>query len=580
MLRKLFIIALCLVATIFTTQAKTQTPPDNEIWYTTIDGEIARLGIGEEPASENGEDFEIVSHTYENGRGVVRANKPIKVYGDWDQECVYREYSIGFWLCGNIESIILPKGLIIFGNGAFYGCSSLTSITIPDSVTAIGDSAFAYCSSLTSITIPDSVTSIGDHAFYGCSSLTSITIPDSVTAIGDRAFYGCSNLKSFYGKFASDNGRCLINNGTLIAVASAGLSEYTIPESVTAIGDGAFAYCSSLTSITIPDSVTAIGDYAFNGCYALKDVNVNISDLAKYCTNNAIHKITGNKHLFIDNKEITELVIPDGVTSIGHSAFDSCSSLTSINIPNIVIEIGVRTFYDCSSLTSITIPDSVTSIGWCAFAGCSSLTSITIPDSVTSIGYSAFAGCSSLTSITIPEGVTEIGGDAFCNCSSLTSVTIGNSVTTIGEDAFYGCDALKDININITDLAKYCTNNAIDKIPGNKHLYIDNKEITKLIIPDGVTTIGDRAFRDCSSLTNITIPDSVTEIGEYAFYECNKLAKIVCLATEPPQHVGDWSFSDLGISASAKIYVPKKSVKAYKQDEYWSQYAKQIVPIK
>ena len=140
MLRKLFIIALCLVATIFTTQAQTQTPPDNEIWYTTTDGKIADLEFGDEPVSENGEDFEIVSHTYENGRGVIRVNKPIKVFGSY----------------------------------AFYGCSSLTSITIPDSVTTIGYSAFSGCSSLIIITIPDSVTSIKSYAFSYCSSLASV----------------------------------------------------------------------------------------------------------------------------------------------------------------------------------------------------------------------------------------------------------------------------------------------------------------------------------------------------------------------------------------------------------------------
>ena len=149
--RKLFTLVLCLVATAFVAHAQTQTPPDNEIWYTTTDGKIAELEFGEWHAPENGEDFEIVSHTYENGRGVIRVNKPIKVYGDWDQEYASTECSVGFWLRGEVQSVILPKGLIIIGYGAFSGCSSLTSITIPDSVTSIGGGAFGECNNLAEI---------------------------------------------------------------------------------------------------------------------------------------------------------------------------------------------------------------------------------------------------------------------------------------------------------------------------------------------------------------------------------------------------------------------------------------------
>ena len=165
-------------------------------------------------------------------------------------------------LSGNFDSILISN---TYKNGK--GC-----LTFDEEVTIIGESAFYDCENLLSIEIPDCVTSIGDHAFMYCSSLTSITIPASVTSIGASAFIDCFSLTCFYGKFASEDSRCLIIDGTLDSFAPAGLTEYTIPDSVTQIGDHAFMYCSSLTSITIPDSVTSIGEGAFALCSSLTKV--------------------------------------------------------------------------------------------------------------------------------------------------------------------------------------------------------------------------------------------------------------------------------------------------------------------
>ena len=136
--------------------------------------------------------------------------------------------------------------------------------------------------------------------------------------------------------------------------------------------------------------------------------------------------------------KIKKVIIENGVTSIGTSAFYSCSSLTSVIIPNSVVSIGRQAFCDCSTLTSVNIPNSVTSIETAIFQGCSSLTSVNIPNSVTSIGGNAFYNCSGLTSITIPNSVTSIEGYAFWNCSGLTSITIPEFVTNIGEKVFFG----------------------------------------------------------------------------------------------------------------------------------------------
>ena len=269
--------------------------------------------------------------------------------------------------CLSLQSVTIPDSVTSIGKSAFWGCESLHSVTIPDSVTSIGNNAFCCCSSLQSVTIPDSVTSIGVCTFDSCSSLQSVTIPDSVTSIGDRAFDRCSSLQSVTipesvtiikgNPFPACSAR-VINHSNhftifegnlytsdrrkLISYLSEG-ENFTIPDSVTSIGDRAFAFCSSLQSVTIPNSVTSIGDCAFSWCSSL-------------------HSVT----------------IPDSMTNIGDSAFMGCSSLQSVTIPDSVTNIGDSVFEDCLSLQSVTIPDSVTSIGNDAFEGCGSLQSIFI----------------------------------------------------------------------------------------------------------------------------------------------------------------------------------------------------------
>ena len=282
--------------------------PDNEIWYTSVDGNIVEPYSSEEAVEYPfGEGVKILSNTYKNGKGVIKFNASVTKIGDW----------------------------------AFIDCIGLTNVTIPDSVTEIGEYAFCECRNLTSVIIPDSVTEIGEDAFSGCHSLTSVTIPNSVTEIGERVFVNCL-----------------------------GLTSINIPDSVTTIGRQAFCYCRSLTSITIPDSVTTIGDNPFENCYGLT------AFYGKFASEDNRCLIVDEELISFAPAGLTEYTIPDGVTEIGRSAFESCSSLTSIDIPDGVTEIGEVAFYSCRSLTSITIPDSVTTIGAAAFEYCHSLTSV------------------------------------------------------------------------------------------------------------------------------------------------------------------------------------------------------------
>ena len=300
-----------------------------------------------------------------------------------------------------IPDTINDKPVASIGNSAFLNCSSLTGITIPDGVTSIGYSSFENCTSLAGITIPDNVSSIGSWAFYYCSGLASITIGNSVTSIGYRALSYCTGLTAITvnasnSVYSSVDGILFSKNQTTLITYPRGKAavSYTIPGSVTDIGDWAFDSCTGLTDVTIPDSVASIGNWAFYHCNGL-----------------------------------TGITIGNSITIIGKSAFSFCTGLTAItvNASNSVYssEDGGMFNKDKTTLIqcpggkagSYTIPSSVTSILNGAFSGCTDLTGVTIPGSVTSIENAAFFGGTGITSALFLGNVPGMGVHVFDLCA-------------------------------------------------------------------------------------------------------------------------------------------------------------------
>ena len=251
------------------------------------------------------------------------------------------------------------------------------------------------------------------------------------------------------------------------------------------------------------------------------------------------------KSLSCQDRQLTTVLLPNTLMAI---AFNGCSSLTEIHLPDNLTSIGESAFYDCSSLTEIHLPASLTSIGEYAFRGCSSLTEIHLPANLTSIREGVFSGCSSLTGIHLPDNLTSIRSYTFNFCSSLTEIHLPANLTLIGDHAFAYCSSLTEIHL-----------------------------------PANLTSIGERAFWSCSILTEIHLPASLTSIGGYAFDQCTSLMKIMCYALTPPTISGRFLFGfahsgHLLYNRSENLYVPAESIQAYK-DSPWANNFKNILPI-
>ncbi|MBQ9982419.1 MAG: leucine-rich repeat domain-containing protein [Oscillospiraceae bacterium] len=273
---------------------------------------------------------------------------------------------------------------------------------------------------------------------------------------------------------------------------------------------------------------------------------------------------------------IYDVIIHEGVTSIGSCAFNRCYSLTNITIPDSVLSVGDEAFYNCDSLTSITIPENVSLIGRYAFGDCNSLASIIIPESVSSICAGAFSNTPWLEEqrkkspfviinnilvdattyegdITIPDDISSIACGAFRDCKSLTSITIPDSISSIGDFAFYGCTSLTSITIpdsvsSIGACAFFDTPWLEEQRKKSPFVIINNILVDATIcegditIPDDISSIADGAFFDCKSLTSVTIPNSISSISNSAFELCGSLSNITIL--DGVSSIGNYAFCD------------------------------------
>ena len=500
-----------------------------------------------------------------------------------------------------ITSVTIGNNVESIGKSAFSGCGTLASVTISDGVESIGKSAFSDCSSLTSVTIPDSVTSIGNLAFSGCTSLaeikynavnaedltsysrvfynagantdgitvifgenvnkipgylfyvknsvyspkiTSVTIGNSVASIGDSAFNGCALITEIIYNAVNVSDLTDVSNVFYNAGINTDGIDVAFGEKIDRVPAYLFGVkdkaCSpKIKVVSFADEVTSIGTDAFGGCVSIE--TVNIAGIEEWCNisfdSSFSNPLYYSKKLYLNGELVTNVEIPESITTIGDYLFEGGSSFNSVKIPDEVICIGDSAFSECDSLTNIVIPDKVTSIGSKAFRGCSSLKSITFGKGsrLSILGdFGVFAGCTSLTDIVMPDGLENIGSYAFNYCIALEEIAIPKGVKSIGDSAFRNTP-IKEITI--PEGVRSIGNRAFENCYSLEKVVFDENS--------NIESIGDMAFQNCDILTSITIPAGVTHVGMLIF-GFSMSATVYCeIESQPEGWDSDWCSSDL-----------------------------------
>ena len=457
--------------------------------------------------------------------------------------------------------IVIPatyedKPVTTISEGAFSGTESLIKIIIPESVTSIEKNAFINCINLNEVVWKDGksqLNSIGKYAFQADTALKSFTIPASVTHIGDGAFNDNCCLEEIVleegnTSYKMDNGALYTADGkTLIQYTlNNPATSFTIPNTVTTLSPGAFAYSANLTEIIFEEgsAITKIPNNAFLFIATLE--NVNIPSTVTYIGSNAFDRCG----------KLKELVIPSNVTYIGNYAFHRCLNVAPFEIPATVTTIGVYAFAECDQFVSVTIPDKVTEIGDYAFTGCSKLETVSIPASVSSFGTRVFYGCEVIKNISVdennkkisdvdgnlynkektrfifycvgkeaeeftaPAGVTSLDVVSFYAAKNLKRVVLPEGLTTINKEAFRNCSNLEEIVVP----------NSVSTI--ETEAFTSCVSLKSFTIPTSLKTLTTLVFRDCKSLTEMTIPANVTMIEKRAFSNLENIKKVYFEVTE------------------------------------------------
>jgi len=488
-----------------------------------------------------------------------------------------------FYGCSGLSGIIIPENVVSIGEGAFRnctglisvdfnavecmkagsvnypafeGCSVLKTVNVGDRVTKIPDYGFSKCTKITDVNLGERVTAVGKNAFKDSTAMTAVSIPPSVTEVGSGAFPASSitevhisDLFAWCETDFADYSANPLNNGAILYLNGEKVTELSVSEDVSEIGDFAFCGYDHLTEVTLGRGVTVVGSSAFSGCGALERVVFE----------NSRAKI--EEYAFAGCSALTELDLGDGVTEIGMNAFYNCNGLTEISIPDSVVSIGEKAFYACYSIKSVTLGSGVEDIETYAFSH-SEIGSIFIPERVKSIGYQAFDESTAfsvdesnasfaadengalynkdMTTLIrvpatfsgffeVPLSVTAIYGSAFRYCSDMTDISVGSNLTKVGGYAFEGCDNLE--NVYITDIAAWCNNISFSDYAANplccaENLYLNGEIVTDVDLPEGITQIQASVFRRYEKLKSVHIPEGVTAIHNSAFYGCTGLEAI------------------------------------------------------
>lgn len=503
-----------------------------------------------------------------------------------------------------VPSSIYGYRVIGIGDGAFEDEDDMESITLPPTISYIGKGAFddggtvndvyisdleAWCKisfadsysapsrgniwlndkKIVNLEIPKGVTNINNYAFYGMSCIQSVYIPEGIESIGANAFNGCNNLSSVT--------VCITEP---IAIESTVFSNRA----------NATLYVPIENKVAYQSADNWKEFKGLESFVNFADVNVKAVCIANWDTNGdgklsetEAAAVTDLGQVFKGNTQIVsfdEFKYFTGLKTVNSSDFNGCESLTSIAIPSSITLIGAMAFESCMNLTAVHITDMG---AWCKiyfennplwyakhlFLNGTEIKDLVIPDGVKSISGWAFSFWSNLTSVTIPKSVTFIGENAFDGCAGLTTVSIDNSVLEIEKEAFKDCNNLK--TLQITDVASWCESQIApygNPLRNTHSLYVNDKEVKELVIPEGVTSINLGVFDGYSALASVTIPSSVETIGMGAFNGCSNLLEIYCLAETTPSIEDDPCFK----TQTATLHVPNTSLEAYKTADYWKKF--------